>query len=100
MAQQVASSLGQPSQAAASRDSSPIAFKQHLLASLNDECEIMNMLSMQEWDKIAVCQFQGIEYVLICDPEPLPRSVHLSIPLITPKFNSSLAFDIQSSTTK
>ena len=78
MAHQIVPSAGQHSQAAAIPDYSPIAFKQELLAAFDDDCEIMDLLRLREWDKIVILQFQGIEYVLICDVEALPRSVHLS----------------------
>lgn len=79
MAQHVAPSSGQPSHTTNISASSPIEFKRQLLAALDDEWEIMYLLSMREWDEIMIFQFQGIEYVLVCDVEALPRSVDLDI---------------------
>ena len=92
---QVSTSSGQHSQAASLPESSPIAFKQQLLAALNDECEIMDLLSMRKWDQIVIIQFQGTKYVLICDAEALPRSVYLRILLImyTSDWSFSLRFE-------
>ena len=77
MASQVSTSLGQQSQATFISESGPIGFKQRILAALNDEGEIMGLLSQREppWGKVVILQFQGIHYVLIRDAEALPRSV-------------------------
>ena len=81
MAYQIAPS-GQYKQLTAIPAFGPIEFKQHLLAAFDDEGEIADLLSMWDWDKIVILQFQGKEYVLISDVEVLPRSDHLSILLI------------------
>ena len=99
MAQQVTPPSGQHSQAATLPESSPIAFKQQLLAALNDECEIMGLLSRRGWDDIMILQLQGIVYILCPDAEALPRSVHPSIPLVTQTSDSISAFDSKSSMT-
>ena len=83
MALQVAPSSGQHSQATTIPDFSPIAFKQQLLAALNDECEIMCLLSEREWSDPMILQFQGVMYILVRDVEALPRSVHLRVLLVT-----------------
>ena len=79
MAHQIVPPSGQLSHAATISTSSPLEFKRQLLVALDDEGEIWYLLSMREWDKIVIFRFQGIEYVLACDVEALPRSVGIYI---------------------
>ena len=99
---QVSTSSGQHSQTTDTSDSGPINFKQRLLAALNDECEIMDLLSEREppWGEVVILEFQGIKYVLIPDAEALPRSVHPSILLTIHTSDSTLAFDSKNSMTR
>ena len=99
---QVSTSSGQHSQTTDMSDSGPIDFKQRLLAALNDECEIMDLLSEREppWGEVVILQFEGIKYVLMRDAEALPRSVDASILLIIHASDSTLAFGFKSSMTR
>ena len=97
MAQQIVPSSGQLSHATNISASSPLEFKRQLLAALDDEGEMMYLLSIRKWDEIVIFRFQGIEYVLACDVEAIPWSVDLGILLIIHVSDWTLAFDFKSS---